>query len=742
MRKILLVLDPMYKDEPGGRGDHSYVRRLESILSEFQSKAKVYWGKIETRGELDILCKRFDLDAVATTREDILQVLASDPKAKHADYYGSIVDTHGGKEVLILPPLKWLIRVSYGEFYIKRMLSKILTPEKWPEVSPFRYKVLKEQPDFQEFYSRFEVAWLCSIDIETLRPNVIRTVSYTLKFHDGSTETGCFPLKDMNSVAWMRIFNDHPIAKVTQNGKYECAYFAAWGAPMVNWFCDTLNAMHATWSELPKDLSFVSSLFNRRHIYWKDQGEGSMENLLHYNALDTWQTCEAFCNWLHEAPAYARKNYVMKFPQMYLSHEMEMRGLKRDAKRKERWNKVWSRKIAKTQKSLETMANTPGFNANSYKQVRALMKSLTGKEQTASDDKAIKKVMLVHPLNERVLGKILDLRSEIKIQGTYLGIGDKDKDYKGRWLYSINPTGTDTGRDNSSEHHFWCGQNVQNVPNGIWQVKNTIVADKGYTIFEADYSQAEARGVAYSSGDTNLLETVESENDFHSWNASAFFGIPYEEIYDNATGKTLNKPLRNLSKRVNHGTNYNMGAQVLLDTMGEKEVREAQRLLKLPKSYTLLQVTQHLLDTYELTYPRVKTAYYNYIKRQVRTARMLVGATGWTRYCFGDPSSNKLDLNSYVAHVTQSLNAMILDEAARRIFVWRYKQGIANILKLSAKIHDSILFQVRDDYLHLAEEVPKIMMFPVQVPDCSGVVRTMLVPADLKKCGKRWELYQ
>lgn len=742
MKKILLILNPKYAEEPGGQGDKAYARRLEAYLNKVGAKASVFWGKLETTGQADILCQRYGLDAVATTREDIVK-LYEGKQAKHGQYTGSLLHTPAGRELLILPQLKYYSRVAYGEWYIERLLSKIIQPEKWPVASPFTYKILEHTPDYIEFKARFKEAWLASIDIETVQPNVIRTISYTLKFHDDTTETRCFKMDSMEKVRWMRELNDTPVTKVTQNGKYECAHFAAWGAPMRNWSADTLNAMHSTWAELPKDLNFVSSIFNREHTYWKDLGsEGGWENLLHYNALDTWQTCEAFCAWLKEAPEYSLKNYVLKFPQNYLSHEMEMLGLKRDPVRKARWNRVQAGKVDATQRSLETMTAVPDFNVNSYPQVRALMKALTGKEHKGSDEKYIRRVMLTHPLRERVLGAILELRSESKILSTYLGVGDKDKDFLGRWLYSINPHGTDTGRDASGEHHFWCGQNVQNVPNGRWEIKNTVVADPGYIIYEADFSQAEARGVAYCSGDEALLAAVNSPRDFHSLNASAFFGVPYEKIYCDQTKRTLDRPLRDLAKRVNHGANYNMGAGVLLETMGERKVREAQVLLNLPKNYTLPQVCEHLLNVYEVKYPRVKGAYYNRIKRDVKLHSKLVGSTGWTRWCFGDPSSNKLALNSLVAHVTQSLNALILDEAARRVFIWRQQNNLQRVIRVHAKIHDSLLFQVRETHEHLAKEIPKIMSFPVVVEDCTGKKREMLVPAELERCGKRWEMYQ
>ena len=81
------------------------------------------------------------------------------------------------------------------------------------------------------------------------------------------------------------------------------------------------------------------------------------------------------------------------------------------------------------------------------------------------------------------------------------------------------------------------------------------------------------------------IEDVTSPQDFHSGNVERFFGIPYADIYDDETGKTLNKEARDLGKRVNHGANYNMGPYVLVETMGLKNIFKARNLLGLTLHY-------------------------------------------------------------------------------------------------------------------------------------------------------------
>jgi hypothetical protein len=116
---------------------------------------------------------------------------------------------------------------------------------------------------------------------------------------------------------------------------------------------------------------------------------------------------------------------------------------------------------------------------------------------------------------------------------------------------------------------------------------------------------------------------------------------------------------------------------------------------------------------------------------------MLIGATGWVRYCFGKPDKNKLDLNAYIAHPPQSLNAMILNKAFIRVFleVWYPNR---HVFRLHAQIHDSILFSVKIGHEHLALQVTECMNIPTPVPDITGKVRTLVVPVDLSSPGNSW----
>jgi len=730
--------------KPGGvviaitNEDKPYLPRFKPALKGVASK--VFTGNIDTLAELTTKIKSAGVYHVITTRLDILKKLLPQGREKGAkidNYAGSIIEYYG-VEFLLVNPMRQLVSKSYGDFLNRRYVSKIVSPNKWRKESKFDWKIVASEQDFLEAKSFLETCDIIGVDIETTRDNAaIRCSGYCgIRLQDNTSFAYVVPLKTMSSVYWMRELNWIQKPKVFQNGKYDLAYFCRYSAPVWGYYFDTVNMLHSWYSELPKDLGSVSALLIRNSMYWKDLAATEDEiEYFKYNALDCWATAESAISWMLEAPQWALENYKMKFPQVVPAHMCEMRGFRRDMVALEKYSKASAEKQDAILEKLQKATGYANFNPSSPIQVKNLLHVLGFKRAVSSDEKTLVEAATKHPLMEWFAGNILEYRGLRKESSTYLTVGDAAKEFpppaastadsRSRILFALNPHGTDTGRYASREHHFWCGLQVQNIPADS-DVKETIVADEGFEFYEADYSQAEDRGVAYGSGDENLLHIFLSDVDSHKYKASMFFGIPYDEI---------TKDIRHLGKRINHGANYNMGAQILLETMGSSNVRTAQKLLELNPALSQVEVCKHLLFLYERAFPKVKSTYYASIKAQVRVTNKLVGATGWTRYCFGDPSSSKMALNAYVAHVTQSLNAMILDRAFLRVFL---ELAFLPDFKLGAQIHDSILFQVRIGREDLAERVKELMTFPVNITDCQGVERAMTVPVELKKLGRTW----
>ena len=754
--------------------DVTYVPYLKGMFNGLNTY--VYCEKLELLSHLEMYCTKRGVTRVVSTNTTILSKLlermGNYKAAPSLDNYAGSVFTYAGIEIVFINPLKQLLTVSYGKFITSRYISKVCAPDSWKEATPFSWHLL-DASNLESTYQEFTNAFAIAIDIETFKLNLaIRCIGFTGVFISQSgdirTVSCVLPIDSTFALTWMRKFCALPAQKIFQNGKYDCSYLLRYNSPPANWLWDTAHFMHSWYSELPKDLAFLNAFFLRKVVYWKDLAEtNDLHEYYRYNALDTWATANVWIQQILTAPAYARKNYFLEFPLVYPCLLAELTGIKRDEDRLLEARAETDEKIETELKKLQAMLGAPGFNPGSPVQVKTLLKILGCGDIESSNEKDLAKAALRHPINKRIIDVILDLRGNRKLASTYLRLQSDAKqtgihageggakEFRGRVLFALNPHGTDTGRLASKEHHFWCGLQIQNIPRGK-EVKQTICADDGFYLGECDLEQAESRDTAHISGDSNLIKAVSGTRDFHSVNASAFFGVSYDSIYDDTSGKTKDKKLRDLAKRVNHGANYNMGPAVLIDTMGLDKIWEAKRLLKL-SYFDPRQIAEHLLAQFHKTYPAIRDKYYASVINEIgnskkvisrafhhtpynlsnasgdieSTANSYISEGDWTRYCFGNPAKNKSDLNSYVAHCPQSLNARTLNEAFLEVF---YEIALPNAecFRLHAQIHDSILFSYKEGRSDLADKVRECMEIPVTVRDVSGVTRTFTVPAALK----------
>lgn len=757
---------------------------------------------------LEMYCEKKRATRVVSTSVALLQKLVerhgSTVSPKSISNYAGSVFNYKHIEIVFIDPLRQLFTVSYGKFLAARYISKVCAADSWPEATEFHWSVLDTSSKIEAAYHDLSEAYAIATDIETFQtPLSIRCIGYCGVFRssDGRLVTRAYvlPMDSVYNLFWMRKINALPVQKIFQNGKYDNAYLLRYNAAPTNWLWDTQHFFHCWYSELPKDLAFLNAFFLRKVVYWKDLAETTdLYEYYKYNAMDTWATANVWIQQLIGAPDWVRRNYTLEFPLVFPCLLAEMTGLRRDHDALVRARNAIDAEEEAALSSLRRMLGAPNFNPGSPVQVKTLLRMLGCGDIDSTNEKDLAKAKLRHPLNGRLIDKVLTIRGLRKLATTYLRL-DSDgevnkstgkltggaKEFHGRILYNLNPHGTDTGRLASREHHFWTGLQIQNVPRGEpgepSHTKTTICADDGFYLGESDLEQAESRDSAYISGDTALIAAVSSNRDFHSHNASAFFGRNYESIYDDSAKKTKDKPLRDLSKRTNHGATYNMGPDVMVDTMGLDKVWMAKKLLQLPY-IAASAVAEHLLTKFHLTYPKLRGpihirndqvrvvlkldkceyklyspgTYYASVAYEVTTTRRITSRAyhhtetnrlvfgegdsavrkyieqgDWTRYCFGKPDSSKPDLNALVAHCPQSLNARTLNEAWLRVF---YEVALPNPLdyRLHAQIHDSILFSYRAGREDLADCTKQCMEIPVTVRDISGTYRTFTVPAALK----------
>ncbi len=173
---------------------------------------------------------------------------------------------------------------------------------------------------------------------------------------------------------------------------------------------------------------------------------------------------------------------------------------------------------------------------------------------------------------------ILEQRQLEKLRGTYVdALPTLINPDTGRVHTSYNQTGAVTGRISSSN------PNLQNIPIRTEvgrQIRRAFIAQPGWTLASADYSQVELRVLAHVAGEEALIAAFQADQDIHAATAARLFDVPIEEV---------DRDQRGLAKTINFATIYGV-SEFGLSSRTDMSREEAR----------------HFLEQYFLTYPRIK----------------------------------------------------------------------------------------------------------------------------------------
>ncbi len=220
------------------------------------------------------------------------------------------------------------------------------------------------------------------------------------------------------------------------------------------------------------------------------------------------------------------------------------------------------------------------LNLNSNKQVLFILNKLLGAEVQNTNAKTLDKYIREKNEDENVeyfINKLLEMREYFKRYTTY---GEKFiKKYlksDGKIHAEFHQLGTTTGRFSSSN------PNMQNIPREK-EYRHCFIAENGYKIITADYSQMELRLMAAVSKEKKLIEAYrENPNaDLHALTASLVFDKPIEEV-----GKGTEE--RQIAKSVNFAVIYGATAKGLAYNL-DLPIKKAEFILdKFFESYPYL----------------------------------------------------------------------------------------------------------------------------------------------------------
>ncbi|MDX9860020.1 MAG: DNA polymerase I, partial [Rhodospirillales bacterium] len=397
---------------------------------------------------------------------------------------------------------------------------------------------------------------------------------------------------------------------------------------------------------------------------------------------------------------------TMDRPLVPVLERMERWGIKVDAAELKRLSDDFAGRLIDLEDKIHQLAGRP-FNVGSPKQLgevlfedMGLSGGKKGKTGAYSTDADVLEALAAegHDLPARVL----DWRQLAKLKSTYTDtlIGQINPK-TGRVHTSYAMAATSTGRLASTD------PNLQNIPVRTEEgrkIRRAFVAEPGFKLLSADYSQIELRLLAHVAGIEALKEAFHKGLDIHAMTASQVFGVPIEG---------MDPMVRRKAKAINFGIIYGISAFGLA------------RQLSIPRGEA-----DAYIRAYFERYPGIRD-YMEKTKEEARAKGVVTTLFG--RKC---PTPGIADRNQARRNFAEraAINAPIQGGAADIIKRAMVRLPAAlEAAGLSARmllqVHDELIFEVPDAETEATAAVVKAVMEGAARLDVPLVVDTGIAPS-------------
>ncbi|MGH9430064.1 MAG: DNA polymerase I [Terriglobia bacterium] len=386
----------------------------------------------------------------------------------------------------------------------------------------------------------------------------------------------------------------------------------------------------------------------------------------------------------------------IELPLSAVLADLEFAGVRIDPAILGHMSKEFERELAELTKEIHQIAGE-AFDIDSPKQLGNILfeklklpggRRLKKSGQYSTDASVLEGLAAKYELPQ----KILNYRTRAKLKSTYVdALPESINPQTGRLHTSFNQGGARTGRLSSSN------PNLQNIPVGDefgLRIRSAFVADPGWQLISADYSQIELRVLAHMSADPVLIETFEQGEDIHARTAQEIFGVlPALQTHEH----------RRMAKAINYGVIYGLSSFGLAARTGSSK-SEAQQYI----------------DAYFRRYAKVQ----EFLDRVVDEAR----TTGRVRTLFGRlrpiPEINSRDVMAHNRAEREAMNTPLQGTAADLLKLAMVKahdrlqrEHLRTCMILT--VHDELVFEAPDVEVETAQGIVREEMenvFPMKVP--------------------------
>ena len=440
------------------------------------------------------------------------------------------------------------------------------------------YETVLDEASFNAWLKKLQQADIFAFDTETTSLNYMqaRVVGVSFAVEEGKAAYVPFGhdyegapqqlSEDMVLGALKPLLEDKNKAKLGQNLKYDTHVLINHGIHMQGVAHDTLLESYVLDSTKRHDMDSMASRFlNHNTIHFEDVAGKGVKQLT-FNQIDldeagpyaaedadiTLRLHNTIHAQLEENKSLNEVYEKIELPLMSIIQNIEHNGVKVDVDMLARQSEELAKRMQEIQQQAYEEAGEE-FNLASPKQIQAIFfeklelpvirKTPKGQPSTAED--VLQELALDYPLPKL----ILEHRGLSKLKSTYTDKLPKQVDENtGRVHTSYHQAVAATGRLSSSD------PNLQNIPVRSEEgrkIRQAFIADKGYKLLAADYSQIELRIMAHLSADKSLLKAFAEGKDIHRATAAEVFNLQLDEVENEQ---------RRAAKAINFGLIYGMSA--------------------------------------------------------------------------------------------------------------------------------------------------------------------------------------
>jgi len=402
----------------------------------------------------------------------------------------------------------------------------------------------------------------------------------------------------------------------------------------------------------------------------------------------------------------------IEMPLVPILATMEMNGFKIDTALLSKLSKKFELRLAQIEKEIYQISKEE-FNIGSPSQLQKVLfvelklQDLIGKNTLkklpsggySTGAEELEKLRGTHQIIELVI----EYRELAKLKNTYVDALPELINIKtGRIHTSFNQAIVATGRLSSSN------PNLQNIPIrsevGL-DIRKSFIADEGFSIISADYSQIELRVIAHIARDETMIQAFKAGLDIHTSTAAKVYNVPEDRV---------TSEMRRNAKVVNFGIVYGVSPHGLAR---QSDLDYAQ--------------SKAFIDKYFITHQGIQK-YMKQVVVDAREAGFAQTIFGRRRYLPELNSSNHIIRSSAER---MAMNMPIQGTAAdlMKLAMIKINQGLSKVspeTKILLQVHDELVFEVPDD------DIEKVKAF---VEEIMETVVTLDVPVIVEiGVGKNW----